>query len=431
MDNEPKVLRREVSDVVERRDQARQYMRSNFYGEWTDVFQAIKCRTSPIMRKNAAGEEVEDTTRTNVAMPDMSVIFRRNVARLTASPYRLRYMGGDPMKAEMLSALAIQQYNRSGEQQIDRLVTMSAEAFGVGYSKLYWDSIAPTRIFRKALMRGNQIIHRDRASIMRAQGAGDDEISGAVGMMGPDMSDDEIAQAMGKTGNEIIVPQIVSQYEGPCLKFVFPGDLFFESGVRTLNDSGFVIEQYTETDLWMQRMLKLTYKDPETGQDVPAFDPKACDDLVTANPGAEEPESKINDLRQMFREALAQSTPQKLEKRLLPLKRFDILESHSLEADGRLWIRWCSDKYRDKPLGKMPYPWDLYGKFAFNELVPLPDMISAIGDSTPRLLLYVYMLKNLTVGQNFDYITQLLRPWVLHETGVTIDDNVVERGLFR
>lgn len=435
MADEQKDLRREVSDIVERRDQSRQFMRSNYYAEWTDVFQAIKCRTSPIMKMNGAGELVEDKSRTNVAMPDMSIIFRRNVARMTASPYRLRYMGGDPMIANMLSALAIQQFDRTGEKQVDRLTTMSAEALGVGYSKVYWDELSPTRVFRKAFMRGNQVVFRDRASIMRYQKAPEDEITEATkpveeGGLGSDMNDDEISQAMQKSGSEIIVPKTIKKYEGPNLKWVFPGDFHIEPGCTSLNDSSFAIEQYSETDLWLQKMAKLTYKG-ENGAETLAFDKKAIQELIDADPGQEQPDSKINDLKQMMRAALAQTTPRPMEKRLLPNKKFDILEYHAPGDDGRMWITWCSDKYRDKPLGKMPYPWDLYGKFTYNELVPLPDMISAIGDSTPRLLKYVYLLKNLTVGQNFDYITQLLRPLILRETGVRIEDDVTERGLFR
>jgi hypothetical protein len=430
MSDEPKDLKREVTDVVERRDQSRNYMRSNYYDEWTEVFQAIKCRTSPITRKDSTGKEVEDKSRTNVAMPDLNLIFRRNTARLTASPYQLNYTGGDPMIAEMLTALSAQQYDRSGEAIADRRVVMCAEAFGVGYSKLYWDSIAPMRRFRRAFMRGDKVVFRDRASVMRAQGAPEEEIKQALDTLGAEMRDDEIAQAMLRSGKEIVVPQEVRKYEGPCVKSVFPGDLFIEPGVLCLEDSAFVVEQYTETDLWLQKMAKLTYKD-ENGQEVRAFDPKACQELLDANPGAEEPDSKINDLKQMFRGILAQTTPRPMEKRLLPNKRFDILEYHALEDDGRMWIKWCSDKYRDRPLGKMPYPWDFYGQFAFNEFVPLPDIISAIGDSTPRLLRYVYLLKNLTVAQNFDYITQLLRLFMLRERGVSIEDDATERGLFR
>ncbi len=40
-----------------------------------------------------------------------------------------------------------------------------------------------------------------------------------------------------------------------------------------------VIEQYTETDLWLQKMLKLTYTD-DSGRTIPAFDPKAAQSLL-------------------------------------------------------------------------------------------------------------------------------------------------------
>ena len=378
-----------VSDIVERRNQSRDWMVANYYDELVETYRAIKCRVSPFMKQGPDGKWVEDKSRTNVAMPDLNMMYRRNAARMTAQPYTLRYIGGsDPLMAEALSAHASQQYDRSNEAKHDRRVVMMSEAFGFGYSKLYWDNIAPIRMLRKAIMKGGQIVYNDRRSIMAAQGAPEEEIQGAVQQHGEGMSSDEISQFVGKSGNEIILPTKVKQYEGPVVKSLFCGDMFIEPGVLYLDDSSYVVETYVETDLWLQKMAKLTYRD-DSGQQIKAFDPKACQELLDANPGPEMPDAKISDLRQMFRDVIGKSTPW-VQKRLLPGKRFDILECHEQGDDGRMWVTWISEHLRDKPLGRMPYPWELYGKYAYTEFVPLPDLISAIGDSTPRLLRYIH-----------------------------------------
>jgi hypothetical protein len=61
-------------------------------------------------------------------------------------------------------------------------------------------------------------------------------------------------------------------------------------------------------------------------------------------------------------------------------------------------------------LGKMPNPWDLYGKDCFTELVPMFDLLSAYGDSTPLLLRHLWLLHNAIVGSRRDLVANLLRP---------------------
>src|SRR4051812_8500922 len=96
-----------VSDIVELRNYSRDWMNNNFWDELVEVFRGIMCRTAPIMRKNPeTGKDEEDKSRTNVAMADLNIIWRRNTARMTANPYRLNFTGGDELIAEMLSGVA-------------------------------------------------------------------------------------------------------------------------------------------------------------------------------------------------------------------------------------------------------------------------------------------------------------------------------------
>ena len=176
-------------------------MRINYYEEFSEVYRSVKCRTAPIYARDQAGKETreEDKTRTNVSMGLANLVYRRNVARLSARPYSLRVIGGqDPTVAPRLSALLSQQYDRSGEQVQDVRVRMAAEMLGNGYSKLFWDQVTREMIFRKAIMKGNDVVFRGRKDIMRAQGAPEDEIEQAVGTLGPDMDDDEVVAIHGE-----------------------------------------------------------------------------------------------------------------------------------------------------------------------------------------------------------------------------------------
>jgi hypothetical protein len=426
-----------VTDIIERRNESRKWMKKNLYDEMTEVYRAIKCKTAPIFKKDRAGVDTdkEDRSRTNVAMPDLNIIYRRNAARMTAQPYRLTYTGDDPTTADMLSALTMKQYARSNEAFHDVRVVLASEAFGWGYSKVYWDKLVRMMNFRRALMKGKDVVYRDRASIMRYRGAHESEIEQAIGIMGPEMDDNEIARFMAKSGTEVTLPEEIKQYEGPVTKFIFNGDLYLEPNCQTIEASSYAIEQFTINDLWLEKMSTLTYEDPDTGEETRAFDPEALQELIDTGGDAEVRENEPGeDLRDMFNASIGREREQEyyLPRNLRPRKKFNLLEQHSQDRDdGKIYISWCSERWRDRLIGRMPYQYDLYGKYQYTDMCPLPDLLVSFGDSTPRLLRHLYMMHNLTVAQNFDYVTNLLKPFMLRRTGVNIEPEVIVRGLFR
>ena len=83
----------ELSDILDRRNEARRYVQLNYWDEWEEVYRSSKCLTKKIMVKAKDGSDVEDTTRTNVCMPETSLIRRRKTARLTANMPEIRYDG--------------------------------------------------------------------------------------------------------------------------------------------------------------------------------------------------------------------------------------------------------------------------------------------------------------------------------------------------
>src|SRR5690348_7893132 len=206
-----------VADILDRRNESRRYMQINFWDSWEDVFRASKCRTKPIMVTDKTGAQVEDKTRTNVAMPELSLIIRRKTARLTANPPQINYTvpeGGDSDLGDKLTAWAYQQFDRSGEAREHRKIVQSAETFGYAVSKLYWDTVEVTKKFFRSTQNGSTY-SLDRAGLMGLQGAPDDEISGAVKEQGSELSDSEMTDAVSQYGNSVQVGQKVKLFEGP------------------------------------------------------------------------------------------------------------------------------------------------------------------------------------------------------------------------
>jgi hypothetical protein len=400
-------------------------MDDNYYGEMAEVFLAVKCKTRPIMATDSKGNSVEDKTRTNVCMPTRSLVVRKNVARLTANSPNIKFRCQNQEVAEKLNAWAYQQYDRSGEQREHRRHVMQAEMFGFSYTKLYQDSIVQNRNFRR-----DRSTFTDRAAYMQEQGTPHDEIDSAIKQLGPNLSPEEISQAVAEHGSEIRVPTPITKYDGPVVKCVFAGDFFMPPGVLTLNDADWWVEQYDETDLWLQKKAKVQYEDPETGQLISAFDKKKMQELLDSNPAMYDRESEPQDLRNRLRDIINQTRPEQGRlKRLIQGKKFEIMEGHEVEDDGRIWITWvANEKYQ---IGRMPMPWDFFGKPCYTELVMLPDLVNAWGDSTPRLMRFLHALHNAAVGQRTDLVSNLLRRTVLTRYEDDLPDEVAERGIWR
>jgi hypothetical protein len=430
-----------LKDVVDltrqRRDASALWMQDNFYGEWSEVMRASKCLTKPIMARNKSGKMVEDKTRTNVAMPDISRIIRQNTARLTVNPPQLNYLCSDPEVAQKLSAWRYQQFDRSGEAQVRRRHIQQEETFGWSVTKSFWDKITATKSFRHPAMKGKDADGNGvpnfnvwtRANVMEAQGAPQDEIKDAVAKMGQLLTPEEFAVAMSKLGDELTISEDITRHAGPRVKWCFVGDIYPEPGFENIH-RGWILEQYTETDTWLEDMAEKTYED-EDGNDVPIFDKKACAELAEDDStAAQNLTRRVNDLRRQFREVLGKTDPNQYQDQsnLIKGKRFLIYETHE-QIDGKWWINWVGN---DKvALGKMPYQHDLEGLSYYTPFTGLPDLLVGIGDSTPRLMRFLYNLHNASVAQAIDLNNQILRRTVLRAKDADMPDEAVERAFYR
>lgn len=398
-------------DILERFKQSQKFMQDNYWDEFAEVYRAVKCRTKPIMVKGKSGKMEEDKNRTNVCMPEMSLIVRRKTARLTANPPNLNYRvpGDDPdMLAERLNARAYYEYDKSGESVHFKRVVQQANTFGYSYQKTFRETVTVER-----QMRFQREKLTDKRALLKAQGANEEDIQNVPA--GTQVDPNEIAQAIQDAGPELRSTMPSVQYEGPVSRCVFIGDLYLEPGCLTLNDSDYVIELYNQTLIWLGSMAQKTYTDPESGKDVRIFDPDAVKELLEKD--SKLPQDRLFDLQRQLRDSIQQNNP-KLDKRLLPGKRFEIMEYHSADKHGRLWIEYIGND--SVYLGRQPYPFDLGGKWVYSEFVPWPDLIGAIGDSSPRLLRFLHAMHNAAVGQRNDLISNNLRRtyWMEHANDI-------------
>lgn len=422
----------DVSDILDRRNESRRYMQINYWDAWEDVYRASKCRTKPIMVKDKSGNEVEDKTRTNVAMPELSLISRRKTARLTANPPQINYTCAEDANQDLahrLTSWAYMQFDKSGESQEHRKMVQSSMIFGWGVSKLYWDTVEVDRQLFRSFTKSGKFYSMNRRGLMEMQGAPEDEMSAAEKEQGTELSDSEMTQAMADHGPAVQRPIRLTQYEGPVSKNVFIGDFFMEPGCASLNLSGWWIENYFESDVWLKKMSEKVYIDPETEEERPIFDAKAVQELQDMPSWQPIYQQQPFDLRSRLRtNALGQTLPLWPTK-LLKGKRYDVLECHTRDKDGKFWIEWVGNEKVN--LGRMPYPWSLYGKSCYTEYSPMFDLLSAYGDSSPLLLRHLWLLHNAIVGSRRDLVANLLRPLMKMKAGADVPDEQIDRALFR
>jgi hypothetical protein len=414
------------SDIKQLYDASRKYREENFDEELAEAYRAVKVRTEKILIEDSKGNMVEDTNRTNVCMPGLNTIVKRKTARKTANPPTLNYYvpGDDPnMLSQRLTARAYYEYDRSGEAYELKRGVNQADIFGYSYWKHFYDTVEIQQ-----QMRYQVASLTNRRNLLKAQGAGDDQIQEAIAKQGEDVDQQELADIIAQNGPEIRGTSPFTLYEGPVTKCRFIGDIFIEPGCLTLNASSYVIEEYTETDLWLRKMAKKTYKDPESGQDVPIFDKEKVQELWD-KPSVDVTQDQINNLRQLFRSTIGKAEPM-VEKRLLPGKRFRIKEYHGPDKQGQMWIEYIGND--SVYLGRQPYPFDLGGKFLYTEYIPWPDIIGAIGDSSPRALRFLHAMHNANAGQIIDVVNQSLRRQYKVSSAADIPDaaGIVTRGQF-
>jgi hypothetical protein len=422
----------EVADLKERRKVSRDFMHDNYWGEFLDAWRAINCRTKKIYVRDSKGEDtkVEDLSRTNVCMPDLAVANRKKVARLTASPPQINYRTEDPNDSSLVSdrmtALSYQEYDRSSEAYEQRMHVMQASALGISYDKSFWDTVEVTRQFRYNRSTLN------RQKLMELQGAPQAEIDGALQEQGPDLTQSEISSAIADYGPQLKAKVPVTKYDGPVTRWRFIGDIHLEPGYRKIHDSAWVIEDYEEGMLWLQKQALRTYIDPESGEERPAFDKNRIQELVDGDKSAGESttgkESVNEDLKQFLRASISKEEPV-FPKRLIPGKRFRFNECHEFDKYGRCWITWMANE--KLVIGRQPYPWDLYGRYLYGELIPMPSLLGAVGDSNPRLLRYLHALHNAAVGSRRDLVNIAMRPLIPVRAAEDIPDEVIDRSMGR
>lgn len=412
------------SEIVEQRRASLRYFNDNYYGEFVEIYRSMKARVERKMVTDEKGEKVEDTSRTNVALPDHFVMVRNGTARLTRNPPNLRLRGDNKDGAAKAGAQLMYQWDRGEAQKAFKIITRQGKALGWSVGKSYYDKVEVTRKFKrytKDLTRKQYMLH---------QGAPQDEIDDAVEQLGEGLDNGEKAKAIADLGDVISTGFPITKYEGCVLVAVFVGDFYPEPGFRALDESGYQIENSMRDDDWLKYWTEQTTIDPDTGKEQPIISKEAAAEVLELAGDRNYIDEKETSLRRQMREAVNISDPGQSGKPIKgPRKRFMVDERETV-IDGHLVIEYVGEE--SLYLGKQWFPYDLYGRTLYDEMILIPDILGGIGDSTPRITRFLMQLRNQRVNQTTDFINNKLEPLMkgLEDANYTQKD-VQRNGAFR
>jgi hypothetical protein len=405
-----------VSEVIEQRKSSLRYFNSNFYSELAETYRNIHARVKPIMYKDHEGTEREDTSKTNVCVPDHFVMLRRGTARLTRNPPNLRVRGGPDtpdgmVNRDKIGAHLMFQWDRSEAQRAFKPTVSHAYGMGWGIGKVYYDEVSVVRRLRRL---ARMLAPKDFQNLTGSQ---DPAVARTVEAFGPRLQDEtpftpeETATMVAQLGKEVALRQKITRYKGPVLANVFPGDLYPEAGFRSLNESAYLTENSLRDEDWLNYWLEQTSIDPRTGESKPVFDAAAVQKALDKAGSRTYLDEQEMTLRRWMREEIEIADPMTSGKPIkAPKKRVMIDERHSIIA-GHLCIDFVAEE--SEYLGRLWYPWETYGRYQYCEMVLIPDWLGGIGQSTLKVTRWLLQLRNARLNQTTDFINNKLLPLLL------------------
>jgi hypothetical protein len=403
-----------VSSVIEQRKASLRYHNENFFQEWAEIYRNLHARTKPHRRwNNKKAEWEDDHDRTNVCVTDHFVMWRRGCARLTRNPPNLRVRGGpDSDKGQTdrdkTSAHLMYQWDRAESQKGYKKVISSAYALGWGVGKSWYDEVPIVRRLRRLTST------LEPGDFKNLANSNDPQIAQLVSQFGDRLQDKtpfdpgEMSQITAALGNDTPLNISTVRYKGPVLDGVFIGDVFPEPGFHTLQESAYIIENSMQDEEWGKYWMNQTSIDPRTGEEKPAVDSKIFQKVIDKAGSRAYLDEQEMTLRRRMRDEIELADPITAGKPVrAPKKRFMLDERH-LIVDGHLCCDFIGEE--SEYLGRLWYPWDTYGRYTYNEMVLIPDLLGGIGQSTLRVSRFLMMLRNTRMNQSTDFINNKLLP---------------------
>ena len=402
-----------VQQVVERRNRSHDWMSNNFYGQWEEVYRNYKCEKLPYL--DEVTKEV-DQERHAICLPDTLIALRRWVARASAQIPQIGYRGEDREVSRGVSRKLMYDWDKGGMQMTWRRNLTQTGMFGWSVMGFHWavDEFMRRRkvdIERPRPGDMEELIQQHKIEMIPGPGGG---VPNPLQMMA----------LKAKYGSRMIpIERMYRSFIGAKGHFVFIGDCFPEPEFMLLQDSNWFIVERRRNKEFLNR-IAMAY--PDTRNGIKAL----YDKYPTGNPHgpSSSPASKTTSFRDRLRAAINRTSTytanmQRPTQDSAP--EWNITEMHTPGRFGKLTLI-AEDSVL---IGEFSYPFDLDGKIAFAETTYIPDILSGIGDSTPRLIRTLADKHNVMFENRLNLADKVTRP-LLTTTSKRIYENpdLIKRG---
>jgi hypothetical protein len=417
-----------AGEIDEQKKASYDWMKSNFYDQWFQVFQSYLCEREPERDPNDVqprkGQQIYgydgrliprgtiDLGRTSIGMPDTWALVRRMTARITAQLPNLNFRANDFDRADRVSRRLMHQWDKAGVQRTQKKHVQQSVLFGWSVRAWSWWENTVERTRRVDPFGGDpqdlDLIHKQYADDIEAIVEKDEDIRSAL--------EDEEAAAIGwemifgdllaKKGRGGLLPvkYDYTAYAGPRADFLMVADCFPEPNLENIQSSNHFIVERRRKRSWLKAFRKWA---EERGEKALA---KGIGRLLT-----DKPKGSVKSVHGLETQEFRQRMNQALD-------RTDTQVGEPQKEDGAEWVITERHKPGSSPklamacegifLGEIDYPYELEGRIAFSELVLIDSLLDGIGDSTARAIRGLQHVHDRQVCARVDLVDNIQRPLV-------------------
>lgn len=388
----PSSVKDRAVELIEQRDDSIQFMESNVYPQWEQVYKNYNCQVEP--RKDAKGKVDPDLTA--LGMPDTFSMVNRMVARVTANIPDISFVAknSDPSLAIRVSRKCMYDWDTGYIQRWQKKHARQAEMFGWSVKAWYWKRQIEER--SKGIDVSRQLtppelgLIADTYQIERQR------------LFDPAQQPQIIAALMKRYSRRglLNVRYDYMAQEGPRADVIFVGDAYPEPYFETIQTSNWFITQRRRDRQWLKDLAE---EYPEMAENIA--------DLLSKHPkGTPAPATGGGDVtyfRDRLRNALNQpSEGDETRASGSDTELWTITERHTrgrrakmaFVAEETIW------------LGEINCPYDLNGRIPFTDLILNDNILGGVGDSVARVTIGLQAMHNLTTNRRFDLFRLISQP---------------------
>ena len=394
--------------VIQHKLSSRRWMQNNYYAEWQTVAEAYYCTRAAELDDDGNPDE----TQTSLAVPNTFSYVRRMVSRITAQPPSIKFRAKEYDLADVISRGIMYQWDRGHAQRQQKMHVTQAQLFGWSVKAWHWAYDSYSRTKRVDPLDGSTETLKQIDEMYRpwleARG-----LNVPIGQVPPDQIPQIMAALLAEKGmgGLLKVKYEYKAFEGAKSDVMFVGDCFPEPYFTSLQSQKWFCVERRRDAKWLKK-LEAAY-----GEDYPEII-EGVRKLKEEHPKGSRPywdqaSSSDSDERVNFRSYFASAQG----------RDSFYSDEYNLKPDTGLWtvteehcpgenavLRFVGEN--GVWLGEIPYPYDLDGQIAFTDLVFIDNLVSGVGDSTPRILRGLQEMHSKHFCMVYDLFDKIARPLV-------------------